>query len=180
MAANLRRNCRHLIILSILCFWGIPLPLLSQEVDQSCPDNLSDLSEKLLTDLPSYTNRVIQRSQLTRTPFNDTYIIVAGQPEFEPLTLTHQQYKPIFPNSTQQLLFTTLERHYINQRSTTYESYYWVFLTQENEQWYLVKVLSALASLNENDVPLPPQDATDGAIGQGIQLWLRDCNFSNQ
>ncbi|MGK7932341.1 MAG: hypothetical protein AB4041_13050 [Microcystaceae cyanobacterium] len=162
---------------AIVFVLGTPFPLQSQEKSPSCPDNLPELSEKLLTDLPSYTNRVIQRSQLTRYPFEDTYIILASQGEFEPLPLKNLQYQPVFPNSTEQLFFTTLERHYLNQRVVTYQSYYWVFLERDNDKWYLVKVLSALASLNEDDVPLPPQDATQGAIGQGIQLWLRDCQF---
>jgi hypothetical protein len=172
-----RKKCFYFLLLTCIFLQNVGLSANSQEKDAACPQTLPKLTEKMLTDLPSYSNRVTQRSRLLREYSNTSYIILAGQPEFKPLPLENLQYQPIFPNSTQQFFFTTLERHYLNNRAVTYESYYWVFLTQEGGKWRLVKVLTALAALNADDVPLPPQDATDGIIGQGIQLWLRDCQF---
>lgn len=177
MAKNLRRNYGNLIIIAFLLILGFNWPVKSQNSPSSCPDNLPDLTEKLLNDLPAYTNRVIQRSRLSNNPTGNLYIIVAGKPEFEPLPLIEKQYQSVFPNSTQQVFFTTLERHYRTNQAVTYQSHYWLFLTKKEDKWYLVRVLGALVSLEEESVPLPPTDVTKGAIGQGISLWLRDCNW---
>lgn len=178
MATNLRRNSRNITIFTLIFLFSPYLALLSQTPPVSCPQNLAQLTEKLLKDLPGYANRVIQRSRLLRDSPYTSYIILAGQPEFEPLPLKSQQYQPFFADDTQQVFFTTLERHYRTRQGVTYQSYHWLFLTKIDNKWQLVKVISQLASLNEDDIPLPPKDSTDGAIGQGIRLWLRDCNVS--
>ncbi len=142
----------------------------------SCPSDLERLTELMLKDLPSYANRVIQRERLRDRPFPPSlYVLVAGRPEFEPLPLTNLQYEPVLKDTAQQVFFTTLERQYGEQRVVELENYYWLFLTQTEEGWRSVSLFSQLASLNDGDLPLPPKDASNGAIGQGIRLWLRDC-----
>ncbi len=142
----------------------------------ACPSDVETLAELMLKDLPSYANRVIQRERLRDRPFPASlYIIVAGKPEFEPLPLTNRQYQPVLPDTAQQVFFTTLERQYGQESVVDLQNYYWLFLTPTDDGWRSVMLFSQLASLNEGDLPLPPQDASDGAIGQGIRLWLRDC-----
>ena len=73
----------------------------------ACPPKLAELAPKMLADLPSYTNRVIQRSIINHTQ-NLTirnYVIVASNPELEPLPLINRQFKPVFPDTSQQLFF---------------------------------------------------------------------------
>ncbi|XHU96236.1 MAG: hypothetical protein JJP05_01920 [cyanobacterium endosymbiont of Rhopalodia gibba] len=142
----------------------------------SCPSDLQRLTELMLKDLPSYANRVIQRERLRARPFpSSLYILVAGRPEFEPLPLTNLQYQPVLEDTAQQVFFTTLERQYGEESLVNLENYYWLFLTQTEKGWRSVILFSQLASLNDGGLPLPPEDASNGPIGQGIRLWLRDC-----
>ena len=150
----------------------------SQNTPQStsCPSDLKRLTELMLKDLPSYANRVIQRERIRNRPFPPSlYILVAGKPEFEPLPLTNLQYQPVVEDTAQQVFFTTLERQYGEKNLVNLETYYWLFLTQTEKGWQAVILFSRLASLNDRNLPLPPKDASNGPIGQGIRLWLRDC-----
>ncbi|NJR45072.1 MAG: hypothetical protein HC775_04305 [Hyellaceae cyanobacterium CSU_1_1] len=36
-------------------------------------------------------------------------------------------------------------------------------------------LFSRLGNVDNNQPPTPPRETTDGIIGRGIQLWLRDC-----
>lgn len=142
----------------------------------ACPSDLPTLTERMLVDLPSYTNRVIQRSRsLERTRYLLTYVIVAGKPEFEPLPLNNRQYDPTQPDVSKQVFFTTLERRYSNDRAIETQNYHWLFLTKAEDGWRLVEVYTQLGSPDKNAPPVPPQENSNGAIGQAIQDWLRDC-----
>lgn len=142
----------------------------------SCPSDLQRLTELMLKDLPSYANRVIQRERLRNRHFSPSlYVLVAGRPEFKPLPLTNLQYQPVLEDTAQQVFFTTLERQYGEESLVNLKNYYWLFLTQTEEGWRSVILFSQLASLDKGGLPLPPEDASDGPIGQGISLWLRDC-----
>lgn len=148
-------------------------------VNNTCSTDLERLIERMLKDLPNYANRVSQRSRVRGLESPTlTYIILAGRPEFEPLPLSNQQYEPFFPNSTQQVFFTTLERQYTGGKAITLQSYHWAFLTQSDEGWRLVSLFSRLADLSPEDLPLPPENTTKGVIGQAMGLWLRDCRFN--
>ena len=130
----------------------------------------------MLPDLPSYANRVIQRSRRRHRSTNSiSYIILAGKPEFQPLPLPNRQYSPVFPDTTQQVFFTTLERQYSRDRAVDLQNFHWLFLTQTESGWRLAMLYSQLASLHPGDPPLPPQETSKGVIGQAISLWLRDC-----
>lgn len=146
-----------------------------------CPANLDTLTSLLLKDLPSYANRVIQRSRrIARTVDIYSYVIIAGRAEFEPLGLNETQYTPIFPDTTKQIFFTTLERQYSNNQSIESQSYHWLFLTQTPSGWRMVTVFSRLGSSDRDKVILPPQDTSNGIIGQAVSLWLRDCRYRNE
>ena len=144
--------------------------------DKTCPADVQTLMTRMLRDLPSYGNRVTQRSRRgDRTVEVYNYILVAGNPEFEPLPLSNLQYEPELPDDTKQVFFTTLERQYTPTEAILLQNYYWLFLTPSSEGWRVVLLFSQLADLEQDDLPLPPQDAINGAIGQGIKLWLKDC-----
>jgi hypothetical protein len=132
----------------------------------------------MLKDLPSYANRVIQRSMGNNRELraSDNYVILVGLPEFTPLPLPEgSNFKQVTSEDVQQVFFTTLERQYSSNRLTRLENFYWLFLTPTREGWYMVMLYSQLASLYKGDVPLPPDEVSQGIIGTAIQLWLRDC-----
>ena len=141
----------------------------------TCPPDLETLASLLLQDLPSYTNRVIQRSRQLDSNDVRSYVILAGKPEFDPLKLSEQQYTPLTSEAPEQLFFTTLERQYFGDRIVKTQNYHWVFLTQTPGGWRLVMIFSQLGTSAKEKPPLPPRETSNSAIGQGIQLWLRDC-----
>ncbi len=135
---------------------------------QNCPADLENLTDELLKNLPSYVNRVIQRGRrLERDVYS--YVIVAGNPEFKPIDLNQLQYTPVFPESTQQVFFTTLEREHGSGSTLTTQHYHWLFLTQTTSGWRLVMLFSRSSSTT------PLRESSNSAIGEGIRLWLRDC-----
>jgi hypothetical protein len=151
-------------------------PKLTIPNNSACPHDLKTLTELLLKDLPGYGNRVIQRARkLERTPYLSTYIIVAGNPDFKPLPLNNRQYNPVLPDTTRQIFFTTLERQYSSNKVVEAQNYHWLFLTQTQDGWRLVMVYTQFGSPSGKEPPTPPQETSDGVIGQAIRLWLRDC-----
>jgi hypothetical protein len=146
--------------------------------NKTCPADLDTLTSLLLKDLPSYANRVIQRSRrIARAVDTFSYVIIAGRANFEPLALHEIQYTPILPDTTKQIFFTTLERQYLNNQIVESQNYHWLFLTQTPSGWRMVMVFSRLGSSAKGDVILPPQDTSNSIIGQSVSLWLRDCRY---
>jgi hypothetical protein len=142
----------------------------------ACPNDLETLTILLFNDLPSYANRVIQRSKRRNLSLDlATYVIVAGRPDFQPLALKNNQYRPALPDASQQVFFTTLERQYTDNQALDVENYHWLFLTQTSNGWRLVMLFTQFGSPASNHPPSPPQDNSQGIIGQAINLWLRDC-----
>ena len=143
----------------------------------TCPADLKALTALLVQDLPSYANRVIQRAAiLPESAEIDTYIIVAGQPEFEPLGLGPGQYSDSTtdPEPPEQVFFTTLERQYLDNRVFITQNYHWLFLTQTDDGWRMALLYTRLGSPS-NTPPRPPLETSDSIIGQAVRLWLRDC-----
>lgn len=151
----------------------------------ACPDDLQALTALMLRDLPSYANRVVQRS-FDRSPRNFGTgistsrqlgtILLAGRPEFEPLTLGPGVYAPTSPQADQpqQIFFTTLERQYVRDRIVYLQHYHWLFLTQ-GDGWLFVALFSQLGDTPPGEPPTPPQNTSEGDIAQAVRLWLRDC-----
>ena len=142
----------------------------------TCPADLKALTDLLVQDLPSYANRVIQRAAiLPESAEIDTYVIVAGQPEFEPLSLGPGQYSDSTTDpEPAQVFFTTLERQYLDNRVFITQNYHWLFLTQTDEGWRMALLYTRLGSPS-NTPPRPPLETSDSIIGQAVRLWLRDC-----
>ena len=148
----------------------------------NCPADLETLTSLLLKDLPSYANRVIQRTRRrNRSVDLFSYVIVAGKPEFEPLSLGPGQYTSVVPAAEsqppQQVFFTTLERQYSNGKVIERENYHWLFLTQTPSGWRLAMVFTRLGSTSKEHPPLPPRETSNGVIGQAVRLWLRDYRY---
>lgn len=142
-----------------------------------CPAEIETLTAGLLRDLPSYANRVARRT-LGTTP-NDTNfgtVLLAGRAEFEPLPLEALAFDPAADAATQQIFFTTLERRYLDAETISLEQYHWLFLVPAADGWRLTLMFSRTAK-DEPAIrpPTPPQESSDGIVGQAIQLWLRDC-----
>jgi hypothetical protein len=133
----------------------------------------------MLPDLPAYTNRVTQRSSgLYRNEDRPGYVLIAGRPEFEPLTLGPGVYQPadaVAEDTPLQVFFTTLERQYIDGSSQALQHYHWLFLVRPNETWRLAMMFSVIGDQPPNEPPSPLYNSSQGAIAQAVRLWLRDC-----
>ncbi|WP_348539935.1 MULTISPECIES: hypothetical protein [Spirulina sp. CCY15215] len=154
-------------------------PTVAIAVETSCDQDLETVVELLLEDLPGYTNRVIQRSRLSGTNDHETYVITTGQPEFEPLALVGStRALPISPDDPKQVFFTTLEQSFSGDRAIPRENYHWLFLVSSPDGWRMATLFTRYGSVNREQPPSPPREASNGAIGQAVRLWLRDCRFS--
>lgn len=171
-----------------------------------CSSDLQGLTTQLLTDLPSYANRVASRN--LRLPVEEpsvappNIVVIAGLPDFTPIDLS--DYSPTDSpddslssrdsggdsatrgdSSLQQVFFTTLERQYWRNQAVLLQNYHWLFLVQNEDGWYLALLYSSLGRYPSGDAPLPPvagqraptppEESSDGIVGQAIRLWLRDC-----
>jgi hypothetical protein len=161
----------------------------------TCPNQLPELTALLLRDLPAYSNRIIQRTQdLNQAAGNENYIITASKAEFEPLDLPRLSYdqskhigdrvarseaSPLgYPKGNrqpEQVFFTVLERQYIQGKIVDTQTYHWLFLTLTHSGWRTVMLFSRFGNPQEGGLPTPPKETTNGIIGRGVQLWLRDC-----
>lgn len=143
----------------------------------SCPQDIEELVTRMLLDIPSYTNRVVQRSRSIvkdKKLLNQRYVIAAGKAEFQPLTLNNSEYTPQTTDSSQQVFFTTLEREYKRDRLLETQNYHWLFLARTKNGWQVVMMYSRFGT-ESNLVTMPPQDTTNGAIARAVSLWLEDC-----
>jgi hypothetical protein len=144
-----------------------------------CPADVETLTSLLIRDLPSYTNRVIQRSRrLNRTVDSFSYVLVAGKAEFTPLTLGPGQYTSASATDLeppQQVFFTTLERQYQSGKAFEFQLYHWLFLTQTSSGWRVAMMFSRIGSSRQGRPPTPPRESSKGSVGQAVTTWLRDC-----
>lgn len=154
-----------------------------------CPSDPQVLATQLLADLPSYANRVSSRNlDLSTNPIQPvTTILVASAPDFAPLDLSQ-----LLPDGAasdrepdadlQQVFFTTLERQYWQGRPISLQHHHWLFLAPTQDGWHMALLFSSLGpypssgSLGSSSrPPTPPQESSDGIVGQAVRLWLRDC-----
>lgn len=173
---------RRLTAIALVGMMGILInqPVKAELSDQkACSQPLDTLIPPLLADLPSYTNRVGQRAQIFdfEIPL-DTYILIAGNADFDPLPLPlpQQQWQPTVTNTTEQVFFTTLEREYTDQRAIERQNFYWAFFVQTQRGWQLAVLYQQLGGESPYSPTASRRDASTGGIAQGINLWLRDCH----
>ena len=144
-----------------------------------CPADLQALVGLMMPDLPSYANRVSTRSRLANSPIG-TYVLIAGRPDFRPLTLGPGEWQPTTEEAdeVQQVFLTTLERQYTAGKPFRLQQYHWLFFTRRDRVWYLSMMFSRTRIESErNRPPTPPRDSSDGVLAQAIRLWLRDCYY---
>lgn len=142
-----------------------------------CPEDLDVLTAGLLRDVPSYANRLARRT-LGTTPDDTGFatVILAGRAELQPLPIEALSTAAVPTEATEQVFFTTLERRYLDTEAIALEQYHWLFLVRGEDGWRLTLMFSRTAA-DDSDIrpPTPPQESSDGIIGQAIRLWLRDC-----
>jgi hypothetical protein len=141
----------------------------------ACPGDPLVLTTRLLSDLPGYANRVASRQQALRDtqlyPF--TTVLTTSPADLTPLELSGAG--AIAPNDLQQVFFTTLERQFWPDRTEALQHHHWLFLAPTAEGWHLAMLYSSLGSYPGDRPPTPPQESSEGIVGQAIRLWLRDC-----
>ena len=149
-------------------------------LDNRCPQDLQPLVSILLRDLPSYANRVASRNlDLTADrPSSLATVLIASQPDFEPIDLAEPAFGSGLddPSEIRQVFFTTLERQYINDQAVSLQNHHWLFLVWGEDGWRPMRLYSSLGSYPAGvRPPTPPQESSDGIVGQAVRLWLRDC-----
>jgi hypothetical protein len=163
---------------------------------EACPAEYENLVTTLLRDLPQYANLVAARS--FRPPMNrpapDTSgattpptpspvgtMLIASQPDFEPIDLTDRAFGAgLDPESDlRQVFFTTLERQYLSHQVVSLQQFHWLFLVQTEDGWRSVLLYSSLGGDPARPLAdqrlMPPQESSQGIVGQAVRLWLRDC-----
>ncbi|NES99219.1 MAG: hypothetical protein F6K62_01780 [Sphaerospermopsis sp. SIO1G2] len=149
------------------------------KVSNSCSSQrLETLTTQLMLDLPSYANRVTQRSRrMSRDVDIYSYIVAAGKPELNKLPLNaginvDNQYES---SGVEQVLFTTLERQYTNNKKIELQQFHWLFLTKTKMGWQVVMMFTRSGEYPVKSLLSPPRNSSNGAIAQAVKLWLRDC-----
>jgi hypothetical protein len=168
---------RHLPMLdcSIINSLTCP-PAMVQRVKHQCPKDLSQLTELLLRDLPSYASRVSQRRRKKLAMAYSSYL-VAGRPETIPQLIANPEYSPANSSAAPlQLYLSTLERQYNNGKSIDIQQFHWVFLVRGQQDWHLVTMYSRLGQNAQDPMLLPPIESIDSPVGEAVKIWLRDCN----
>ncbi len=163
---------------------------------EACPAEYETLVATLLRDLPQYANLVAGRSfrpslntpapglpaaATPPTPAPVGTMLVASQPDFEPLDLTDRAFGAGLDSESdiRQVFFTTLERQYLSSQVVSLQQFHWLFLVQAEDGWRSVLLYSSLggdpASPRADQRLTPPQESSQGIVGQAVRLWLRDC-----
>lgn len=144
-----------------------------------CPENVETLMTGLLRDVPSYANRVARRQLgVNQDIAGFGTVLVAGRAEFEPLDISDRLFDSGLynPEEIQQVFFTTLERQYTETEQVQLQQFHWLFLTEADDGWRLVVMFSRIGVVGEGQrPPTPPEESSNGVIGQAVRLWLRDC-----
>jgi hypothetical protein len=148
----------------------------------ACPQELRPLVSRLLQDLPVYAGLVASRSLGRPDSPENAFgsVLLVSEPDFTPIDINEQipEALPDLTSPVQQVFFTTLERQYWQGQAVSLQNYHWLFLTQDEAgHWYLALIYSSLGRYpaTESRAPSPPQESSDGIIGQAVTLWLRDC-----
>ncbi|MGD1900033.1 MAG: hypothetical protein ACFB16_24190, partial [Phormidesmis sp.] len=171
-----------------------PRPYAPLRPRAACPSEATTLTTLLLRDLPSYTNRVLQRTvavlpwtdaarlrsaedELVRQPYRPSYVIVASQADLTPIDLSEYTYTTdaAAGGPLTQVFFTTLSRQYSDLRVSDVQEYHWAFLAPAADGWRLAFMFSAIDDPRLTSSPMPPRESSRSSVGQAVRTWLRDC-----
>jgi hypothetical protein len=138
--------------------------------------DLETLTTNLMRDLPSYSNRITQRSRrLSRKVDVFSYMLVAGRPEFTPLKVDNIDVPENSAEGVEQVFFTTLERQYTKDKPIELQQYHRLFLTKSASGWRMIMMLTQTGSYPAKNIPSPPRETSRGNVAQAVETWLRDC-----
>jgi hypothetical protein len=142
----------------------------------TCPVKLADLTNALVRDLPSYTNRLIQQRHSRKDKIYSS-IVTASMPELRSIETISREYPPRFPQTAPtQVFISTLERQYTGIQSTQLQQFHWLFLAQTRMGWRLVNIYSRTGSFPlKNTAITPAIESSQTVIGEAIGIWLNDC-----
>jgi hypothetical protein len=163
---------------------------------EACPAEYETLVATLLRDLPQYANLVAARgfrpsmvhsaTEANRlatppTPSPVGTMLVASQPDFKPIDLSERAFGAGVNSDSglRQVFFTTLERQYLSNQVVSLQQFHWLFLAQAEDGWHSVLLYSSVGGNPARDLAnqrlTPPQESSQGVVGQAVRLWLRDC-----
>ena len=145
---------------------------LSSCEDKDCLATADSVLNSLLPALPSYTNRVLQRSPEVGLGEKSSYMISAKGLTQPPFSLETELTEP---ETLSSLYLMTWERQYHRQTIFSVQRYHWLFLRQTPEGWEVVKLFSQSGPYPGYKLFPEPMDTTQGAMAEAIRLWLRDC-----
>jgi hypothetical protein len=142
----------------------------------TCPAELNRLSELLVRDLPSYTNRILQQRRKRTDEFYSS-MLTASAPDLRPIDNPSREYPPRFPQTPpNQIFITTLERQYTGVRSAQLQQFHWLFLAKTRLGWRVVNIYSRTGGAPEAGSPVsPPIESSKTIVGEAIRVWLNDC-----
>jgi hypothetical protein len=164
----------------VSAIFAIESPIVAS-TPRSCPTNVASLADLLVRDLPSYTNRVIQRRRKLSDKLYSS-ILAVGKPDLTPIAIISREYPPQFPQAAPaQIFITSFERQYTEIKSTDLQQFHWLFLAKTNLGWRLVNIYTRTSTNTfTNDSPItPPIESSKSSIAEAVRLWLNDCYFGN-
>ena len=144
----------------------------------TCPVKLEHLTNLLVRDLPSYTNRLIQQRR-SRTDRVYSSIVTASMPELQPIDTISHEYPPHFPQAAPtQVFISTLERQYTGLQSTQLQQFHWLFIAKTRMGWRLANIYSRTSgSPSANDPITPSIESSRTVVGEAVRIWLNDCHL---
>jgi hypothetical protein len=144
----------------------------------TCPENLEQLTNLLVRDLPSYANRPIQKRRKLTDPVYSS-ILAASRPDFKSIEIASREYPPHFPQSAPtQVFITTLERQYTGIKAAELQQFHWLFLVKTQMGWRLANLYSRTGTTRGAESPTtPPIESSKTSIGEAIRLWLDNCHL---
>jgi hypothetical protein len=165
-----------------------PANIDSEPKNSTCPQEIQSLTNLMLRDLPGYANRAMQRSRRLGLGSSNSYVVVAGNPDFNPI---NTDINPSFGSGTQpdiarqrfsdrelhQVFFTTLNREYQGSRLVEVQEFHRLFLINTSQGWQLTLMYSRSGSIGSQSPPAltPVRESLNSAVGQAVSTWLRDC-----
>ena len=163
-------------------------PAVSAPKNFTCPQDIQSLTNLMLRDLPGYANRVIQRSIRLNSDGLSSYVVVAGNPDFNPIntdlspqpenrTQSDIATQRLNDRQLQQVFFTTLNREYQGGRSLEVQEFHRLFLVQTSQGWQLALMYSRSGNIGSqpSQALTPVRESINSAVGQAVSTWLRDC-----
>jgi hypothetical protein len=144
----------------------------------TCPVKVEYLTDLLVRDLPSYTNRLIQQRR-SRTDRTYSSVVTTSLPELQPIGTISREYSPRFPQSPPtQVFIGTLERQYTGLQSAQLQQFHWLFLAKTSLGWRLVNIYTRTGGSPGNNTPVtPPTESSKTVVGEAIGIWLNDCHL---